>query len=68
MALLPTAMNLLTAAVLIGDAVSRLLRLGRGEYAPSLFGLGLPRFLRPERLAFRAHRDAEREVLRQHGA
>jgi hypothetical protein len=35
----------------------------QGRYAPSLFGGLLSDYLRPERLAYRAHRDAEREAL-----
>jgi hypothetical protein len=36
----------------------------QGRYAPSLFRFALPSdSLRPERVAYHAHRDAEREAL-----
>jgi hypothetical protein len=49
------------ALLLLVDGVFRLVRVGRGRYAPSLFRFALPSdSLRPERLAYHAHRDAER--------
>jgi hypothetical protein len=49
---------------MIGDAGRRFVRLRHGRYAPSLFGFLLPSdSLRPERLAFHAHREAERNTL-----
>jgi hypothetical protein len=52
------------AVALLVDAIRRILRTRQGRYAPSLFRFLLPAdFLRPERLAFRAHRDAERSAL-----
>jgi len=49
---------------LVIDAVRRIRATFRGHYAPSLFRLLLPSdSLRPERLAWHAHRDAEREAL-----
>lgn len=57
----------LVAAVcllLLVDAGLRLARASRGEYAPSLLRFVLPcDSLRPERIAYHAHRDAEREAL-----
>jgi hypothetical protein len=52
------------AVGLVIDAVRRVLRVRRGAYAPSLFAFLLPSdCLRPERVAYQAHRDAEREAL-----
>ncbi len=49
---------------LVADAVRRILATRRGRYAPSLFRFALPsQSLRPERVAYHAHRDAEREAL-----
>ncbi len=51
---------------LIAEGSYRWHRSSRGEYAPSLLRLVLPSdSLRPERLAFHAHRDAEREAFRR---
>ncbi len=51
---------------LIGDGSYRWYQSSHGEYAPSLLRLVLPSHsLRPERLAFHAHRDAERDSLRR---
>jgi hypothetical protein len=51
----------LFAVGLVVDGVWRLLRARRGAYAPSLFAFLLPSdCLRPERVAYHAHRDAER--------
>lgn len=63
MAAAPTLLNLATAAVLATDAVRRLGRLAQGRYAPSLFARWVPRYMRPERLAYQAHRQAERHAL-----
>jgi hypothetical protein len=53
-----------TAVLLLADAVRRIRAMRRGQYAPSLFRWLLPSdSLRPERLAWHAHRDAERETL-----
>ncbi len=53
-----------TAVLLLADAVRRIRAMRRGRYAPSLFRWLLPSdSLRPERLAWHAHRDAERETL-----
>jgi hypothetical protein len=52
------------AIVLLADAVRRVCATRRGRYAPSLFRWLLPSdALRPERLAYHAHRDAERAAL-----
>lgn len=51
-------LNAATGLLLAGDASWRLYRWGKREYAPSLLGLPLARYLRPERVAYRAHRDA----------
>jgi len=52
------------AVLLLADAVRRIGTTRRGRYAPSLFRLLLPSdSLRPERLAWHAHRDAERDLL-----
>jgi hypothetical protein len=52
------------SVALLADAVRRARAARRGHYAPSLFRFALPsEALRPERLAFHAHRDAEREAL-----
>ena len=52
------------AVGLVIDAVLRIRATRRGRYAPSLFRFLLPSdSLRPERLAWHAHRDAEREAL-----
>ena len=54
----------LLALGLIVDGVVRIVRTRRGEYAPSLFRWALPsNVLRPERVAYHAHRDAERASL-----
>jgi hypothetical protein len=52
------------AVALLVDAIQRILRARQHRYAPSLFRFLLPTdSLRPERLAFHAHRDAERAAL-----
>jgi hypothetical protein len=52
------------AVGLVADMVRRVRATRRGEYAPSLFRWLLPSdVLRPERLAYHAHREAERETL-----
>jgi len=57
-------LGLLGVAMLFDGAV-RISRARRGGYAPSLLSFVLPcDSLRPERLAFHAHREAEREMLR----
>lgn len=49
---------------LVADAVRRVRATRRGRYAPSLFRFALPSdSLRPERVAYHAHRDAERAAL-----
>jgi len=54
----------LFAVGLVADSVLRFLAARRGRYAPSFFRFVLPSdSLRPERLAFHAHRDAERRAL-----
>jgi len=56
----------LLGLLLIADGGYRWHRSSRGEYAPSLLRVVLPSdSLRPERLAFHAHRDAERDALRR---
>jgi hypothetical protein len=50
--------------VLFADAVLRLRATQRGAYAPSLLRFLLPTdLLRPERIAYHAHRDAESRAL-----
>jgi hypothetical protein len=52
------------SVALLGDAALRVLATRAGRYAPSLWRLVLPGdTLRPERGAYRAHRDAERRAL-----
>jgi len=54
----------LLAVTMVVDAGSRIRASGRGRYAPSLLRWFLPSdVLRPERLAYHAHRDAERAAL-----
>ena len=49
---------------LLADAALRIRAARRGGYAPSLFRFLLPSdSLRPERLAWQAHREAERQTL-----
>jgi hypothetical protein len=55
-----------TAVLLLADAVRRFRAIRRGRYAPSLFRWLLPSdSLPPERLAWHAHRDAERDALEE---
>jgi hypothetical protein len=55
-----------TAVLLLVDAVRRIRATRTGRYAPSLFRWLLPSdSLRPERLAWHAHRDAERVALEE---
>jgi len=52
------------AVALVVDAVRRIRATRQGRYAPSLFRFVLPSgSLRPERVAYHAHRDAERAAL-----
>jgi hypothetical protein len=52
------------AILLLADAVRRIRATRQGHYAPSLFRLLLPSdSLRPERIPWHAHRDAERDAL-----
>ena len=52
------------ALALLADAALRLRAAQRGRYAPSLFRFAFPTdILRPERVAYHAHRDAERRIL-----
>ena len=52
------------ALLLLADAALRLRASRSGRYAPSLFRFVLPTdLLRPERVAYHAHRDAERRIL-----
>jgi hypothetical protein len=52
------------AIALVIDAALRIRATRQGRYAPSFFRFLLPSdSLRPERLAWHAHRDAEREAL-----
>jgi hypothetical protein len=53
----------LVALLLLVDGVVRIAQAARGAYAPSFFRFALPGgALRPERIAYQAHRDAEREA------
>jgi hypothetical protein len=53
------------AAALVLDALWRTRAALAGRYAPSLFRFLLPSdLLRPERVAYQSHRDAERTILR----
>jgi hypothetical protein len=53
----------LLSLLLIGDALYRVLQSRQGAYAPSLLRAVLPsRSLRPERVAYEAHRAAERQA------
>jgi hypothetical protein len=55
----------LAAILLVVDGCRRIFRTRRGAYAPSLFSFLLPcDCLRPERVAYHAHRDAERAARR----
>jgi hypothetical protein len=52
------------AVLLVADAARRIRAALAGRYAPSLFRFLVPSdWLRPERLAWQAHREAEREVF-----
>lgn len=51
-------LNVLTAFVLAIDAAQRLRRLALGQYAPSLIGGLIGSYVRPERVAYQAHREA----------
>jgi hypothetical protein len=52
------------AVGLVVDAVQRVRATRQGRYAPSLFRFALPSdSLRPERVPYHAHRDAERAAL-----
>jgi hypothetical protein len=52
------------SAGLVFDAARRIRATRRGRYAPSLFRFLLPSDpLRPERAAYHAHRDADRDAL-----
>lgn len=54
----------LVAVLLLLDCVRRGLACRAGRYAPSLLQLLVPSdILRPERVAYHAHRDAERRIL-----
>jgi hypothetical protein len=54
----------LVAVLLLVDGARRFLASRAGRYAPSLFRFALPTdILRPERVAYHAHRDAERRIL-----
>jgi hypothetical protein len=54
------------AAALVADGVARVRAAHRGRYAPSVLRLVLPSDpLRPERIAYHAHRDAERGALEE---
>jgi hypothetical protein len=57
------AFNVLTGALLLLEAGSRLWRTLDGRFAPSFLGSLFSDYLRPERVAYHAHRDAERETL-----
>jgi hypothetical protein len=53
-----------TASLLLADAAWRARATLLGRYAPSIFRFVLPSdLLRPERIAYQAHRDAERRLL-----
>jgi hypothetical protein len=52
----------------LADGVVRLALVARGRYAPSVFGLLISDYLRPERLPYHAHRDAERAALAEIGS
>ncbi len=53
-----------TAALLLVDAARRIRAMRSGRYAPSLLRWLLPSdSLRPERVAWHAHRDAERDAI-----
>jgi hypothetical protein len=66
-ALGPGAANAAFAIVLAGDGLNRLRLALAGGFAPSLFGPLFADYLRPERTAYHAHRDAERRALREAG-
>ncbi len=52
------------AVALLVDAARRWRTSRRGRYAPSLLRFAVPTdLLRPERVAYHAHRDAERRIL-----
>jgi hypothetical protein len=56
----------LVALLLLVDAWRRLRAALAGRYAPSLLRLVVPSdLLRPERIAYHAHRDAERRILQE---
>jgi hypothetical protein len=67
----PGAIGFVDAMLRFGVLADGLVRLGlvaQGRYAPSLFGLLISDYLRPERLPYHAHRDAERAALSGIGA
>ena len=52
------------SAVLLADGARRFRATRRGRYAPSLFRFAVATdLIRPERVAYHAHRDAERRIL-----
>jgi hypothetical protein len=64
----PGAIGFVDAMLRFGVLADGLVRLGlvaQGRYAPSVFGLLISDYLRPERLPYHAHRDAERAALQE---
>jgi len=59
----PGMFNAATGVLFLGDGGFRLWHALRGEYAPSLVGGLIADYLRPERRAYHAHREAERKAL-----
>jgi len=60
--------NLVTGLACAMDGAHRLWRTLDGKHAPSLIGVALSDYLRPERVAYQAHLAAERVALRDFGA
>jgi hypothetical protein len=57
--------SVVTGLLLIGDAAWRVWRTLQGDYAPSLVGGPVAGLLRPERIAYQSHLEAERAALRR---
>jgi hypothetical protein len=58
-------LNVLTGLLCAGEGAWRLWRATDGKFAPSLIGLAISDYLRPERVAYQAHLEAERLALRR---
>jgi hypothetical protein len=59
------AVNVLTGLVCASEGSYRLWRAIGGGYAPSLIGHAISDYMRPERVAYQAHLEAERRTLQR---